>query len=128
MKFLNKTIQLLLLLELLILVSAFFFFPTTGGVINFTGVALLSTGFMVITLIAMVLFFRGQMKDPSSQTMHSLVAVVLKFLLELVLALLWFFVAKKTSMPAVILFFVLYLAFTLFSVLVMVKTLKNNIL
>jgi len=128
LKFLNKTIQLLLLLELLVLVSAFFFFPFTGGEINFAGVALLSSGFMVITLVAMVLFFRGQMKDPSSQTMHSLVAVVLKFLLELVLALLWFFVAKKTGMSSVILFFVLYLAFTLFSVLVMVKTLKNNIL
>jgi len=128
LKFLNKTIQLLLLLELLVLVSAFFFFPFTGSEINFAGVALLSSGFMVITLVAMVLFFRGQMKDPSSQTMHSLVAVVLKFLLELVLALLWFFVAKKTGMSSVILFFVLYLAFTLFSVLVMVKTLKNNIL
>jgi hypothetical protein len=38
----------------------------------------------------------------------------------------WFFIAKKTGLPSVILFFVLYLAFTLFLILVMLRTLKNR--
>jgi hypothetical protein len=71
-----------------------------------------------------MIFFRGQKRDPQSQTMHLLVALGIKFIIELIIALLWFFVAKKSGLESVILFFVLYLAFTLFSVLVVLKTLK----
>jgi hypothetical protein len=58
--------------------------------------------------------------------MHSLVAIGLKFLIELVFAFLWFFVGKKTGLSDVILFFVLYLAFTLFLLMVIVKELKHK--
>jgi hypothetical protein len=44
----------------------------------------------------------------------------------MVIALIWFFVAKKTSLQSVLIFFVLYLALTLFSVLIILKTLKNK--
>jgi hypothetical protein len=80
----------------------------------------------MISLINIVIFLKGQTKEPDSQTLYSLVAVSLKFLLELVLALVWFIVAKKTSLPSVLIFFVLYLTFTLFSIWVILKTLKNN--
>jgi membrane protein implicated in regulation of membrane protease activity len=68
----------------------------------------------------------GQKKTPGSQTIFSLVSVSLKFILEMVLALIWFLVAKKTEVSSVILFFVLYLAFTLFSILHILNTLKNK--
>ncbi|HBE41437.1 MAG TPA: hypothetical protein DDW27_09575 [Bacteroidales bacterium] len=68
----------------------------------------------------------GQKKDQEGQTMHILVALGIKFIVELVIALLWFFVAKKTGLSLVILFFVLYLAFTLFLVLIVLKTLIHK--
>ena len=126
MKSLMKHIRLLLLLETLILASGYFIISKSGTGITFGETALLSAIMCLIALVTLVIFFRGQGKDPSSQTMHSLVAVSLKFLMELVLALVWFFVVKKTQLASVVLFFVLYLTFTMFSVLIMMKTLKNR--
>lgn len=92
----------------------------------YNDVAILSFVFSVIVIITLFIFFRGQTKGPDSQTLHSLVSVSLKFLLELVLALVWFIVAKKTSLPSVLIFFVIYLTLTLFSVWIILKTLKNK--
>jgi hypothetical protein len=126
MKPLYKVIRLLALLELLILAAGFIIISKSGIGIRFADVAVISGIFTVISLGGIIIFFRGQGKDPASQTMHSLVSVTLKFLLELVFAFVWFFVAKKTALSSVVLFFVLYLSFTLFSVFIMVKTLKDK--
>jgi hypothetical protein len=56
--------------------------------------------------------------------MHTLVSVSVKFLLEMVLALIWFIVIKKTMASAVVMFFVLYLTLTLFTTFVMLKALN----
>ncbi len=82
--------------------------------------------FTAITLLSLFIFHRGMKKEPSSRTMHIMVSVTLKMLVEMVLALLWFFVAKKTAVAALILFFVLYLTFSLFSITLMLNTLKNK--
>ena len=92
----------------------------------FSDIALLAIFFSLIAAITLIIFFRGQAKEPESQTMHSLFSVGLKFLLEMILALVWFIVAKKTSLTSVLIFFVLYLTLTLFSVLIILKTLKNK--
>ena len=89
-------------------------------------IIILSAVFTVVTSIAIVIFFRGNERNPESQTMHTLVAVSLKFLLELILALVWFIVAKKSSFHSVFIFFVLYLTFTLVLVGIILKTLKNK--
>jgi len=91
-----------------------------------TDVAILSTGFSLITLTALIIFFRGQVKQPDSQTLHSLVAVSLKFLLEMLFALIWFFIAKRTFLESIIMFFIIYLSLSLFLVIVILKTLKNK--
>ena len=82
--------------------------------------------FGLISYVILGIFFKGQEKEPSSQTMHSLVAISVKLLLEMLFALIWFIVAKKNSLQLVLLFFVLYLAFTLYSVFIIVKTLKTK--
>jgi hypothetical protein len=91
-----------------------------------TEIDILSSLFSVIVIISLGIFLKGQSKEAESQTLHSLLSVSIKFLLELVLALVWFIVAKKTSFPSVLLFFVLYLSFTLFLVWVILKTLKDK--
>jgi hypothetical protein len=96
--------------------------------IHFYDISIVSFVFSVVALITISIFLKGQTKEPDSQTLHTLVALSLKFLLELIFALLWFFVAKKTALQSVLIFFVLYLALSLFSIMVLVKTLKNKAL
>jgi hypothetical protein len=128
LKPLYKYILLLLILNVFIAGSAYFLITIHLITLLFTDIIILSLFFSIIAIITLIIFSRGQTKDPESQTLHSLVSVGLKFLLELVLALVWFIVAKKTSLDSVFAFFVIYLTLTLFSVLIILKTLKNKAL
>jgi hypothetical protein len=82
--------------------------------------------FYTTAVITLFIFFRGQSKDNKSQTFYTLFAISLKFLIELIIALIWFLIAKKTSISFILLFFVLYLTFTIFSIFVILNTLKNK--
>jgi len=84
--------------------------------------------FSIITLITLIVFFKGQTKEADSRTFYVLVAISLKFLLEMIFALFWFLVVKKCYNGAVLMFFVLYLSLTSFSIFIMLKTLKNKAL
>ena len=96
--------------------------------LNLNEAFILSTVFSGISLITLLIFFKGQSKEADSQTLYILVAVSLKFLLEIVFALIWLIVVKKTALSSVLMFFVLYLTLTLFTIFVIVKTLKNKVL
>jgi hypothetical protein len=89
---------------------------------------ILVLAFSAISIITYVIFIKGQSKEPQSQTFHTLFSVGLKFLLELGLVLIWFIAAKKNALHDVIMFFVLYLALTLFSVFYILKVLKDKTL
>jgi hypothetical protein len=111
----------------ILLIGAGYFLVSEAGIhILLSDIAILSSLFSVIALITLVIFLKGQTKEPGSQTLYSLVSISLKFLLEMVLALIWFIVAKKTSLISVLLFFVLYLALSLFSIWIILKALKNK--
>jgi hypothetical protein len=114
----------LLLLDILLLTSGYLLVTFTGVILRFSEIAILILCFSVIVLLSFYIFSRGLNKDPASQTMHLMVAVSIKMLMEMVLALIWFFVAKKTFTSSLILFFVLYLAFSLYSIFFMLKALK----
>ena len=118
----------LLLFYVLLLFSGYLFVLVVNQKISPADIVILSTVFSFIALITIIIFFKGQTKEPDKQTLYTLVAVSLKFLLEIVFALLWFILAKKTSLQSVLMFFVLYLALTLYAIWVIVKTLKNKVL
>ena len=118
----------LISLNVLLLLTAYLLELVLKLKINPAEIIILSSGFSIIAFITILIFFRGQTREPESQTLHSLVALSLKFLLEMIFALLWFFVAKKKSLPSVLIFFVLYLTLTLFTIWVILKTLKNKAL
>ncbi len=126
MKPLHKYISSLLLINILIAGTGYLLILYGFSGFTLKEIILLASLFTVITFIALVIFIRGQNKDPGSQTMHTMVSVSLKFLLELILALVWFFIAKKTSPQSVVMFFVIYLTLTLFLIWVILKTLKNK--
>jgi len=128
LKQIQKYFLLLLLLNLLLLLTAYLITSLINYIFLFSDVVILSFVFSVISVITTLIFLTGQTKSPESQILYSLVAIGLKFLLEIILAFIWFAVAKKTSLHSVLMFFVLYLALTLFTVWGIMKTLKNKAL
>ena len=128
MKQVQKYFLLLLLLNILLLVTGYLLTSVIDLIFLFNEIAILSAGFSIISIIVLLVFLKGQSKEPESQVVYNLIAIGLKFLLEIILAFIWFIVAKKTSFPSVLIFFVLYLALTLFTIRIMLKTLKNKAL
>jgi hypothetical protein len=112
----------------LLLLTAYLLVSVGKANLYFPDTVILASSFSVVALITLFIFFKGQTKEPDKQTLYSLVAVSLKFLLEIVFALLWFILAKKTSLQSVLMFFVLYLTLTLYAIWVIVKILKNKAL
>jgi hypothetical protein len=121
-----KYLLQLLILFFLLLAGGYLLVSYVNPEISLGDIVILSTVFSLIALITLLIFFKGQSKEPDSQTLYILVAISLKFLLEIIFALVWFIVAKKTSSASVLMFFVLYLCLTLFSIQVILKTLKNK--
>ncbi len=124
MKPLNKYILILIIIEILILNAGFILVSNVDINIHFGEIAALSGAFTLLTFLILAIIFRGVTREPDSKTLHIMVAMGLKFLIELVFAFVWFFVGKKSGLSDVLLFFVLYLAFTLFSILMILKTLN----
>ena len=119
-------ILFLILLNILLLGTGFLLRSILYINLSLSEIITLSTLFSVISVITLVIFFRGQTREPDSQTLHTLVSFSLKFLLDMILALVWVYVAKKTTLTSVFMFFVIYLTLTLFSIFVILKTLKNR--
>ncbi len=92
----------------------------------FDDIITLTASFSVIGVISGIIFTTGMKKGPEARTMYLMVAWVFKLLLEMVLALLWFLIVKKTYLASVILFFVLYLAISLYSMFFILNTLKSK--
>jgi hypothetical protein len=113
-------------LNVLVISTGYFLTKIVKLNLVFSNILILSLLFSVIGIVTFAVFLRGQKKEPASQTFHSLVAISLKFLLEIGLALIWFVAAKKNSLQSLLIFFVIYLTLTLYSVLVILKTLKNR--
>jgi len=83
------------------------------------------TGRVVSALASIIVFFRGAGKNPETSVFATLIALGIKLLLSLVLALLFFLVLKNRDTASVILFFILYLAFTVFVILTFLSVLKK---
>jgi hypothetical protein len=93
---------------------------------NNTGAILLTIGFTLAALSSLLLFFRGFYSDSSESVFLTLIALGLKMLVSFVLALLYFLVFKNLTTGSVVLFFVLYLAFTVYVVLTFTSVLKKK--
>lgn len=122
---LRKFIIHLLMLNVVLIFAGFI----SGALTNFfepVNVIICSLSFSLISIVTVLIFLRGQTKEPDSQTIHTLVSIVVKFLLDMVLALIWFVAAKKNSLPSVIIFFVIYLTLTLYLVSTILKVLKTK--
>ena len=86
----------------------------------------LTGSFTLIAIAAMLVFFSGFAKNAENSVFLTLVSVSLKMLLSLVLALIYFLMFKNRETGSVILFFVLYLGFTLFVLFTFLNVLKKK--
>lgn len=86
----------------------------------------LTSSFAFISLAALIIFFFGSVKNPERSVFMTLIALGVKMLLSFVLAMLWFLVFKNRGTDSVLLFFILYLGFTLFVVLSFLRVLKHK--
>ncbi len=117
---------LILFITFLVNILAYGFLQITKIDFKFTDIVILSLFFAAATFLAIQIFLKGQSKEPGTQVIYTLASVSLKFVLDLILAGFWFVVAKKIGPSYVLLFFVLYLAFTLFLIWTIINTLKNK--
>lgn len=121
MRQLFNKILLLLFFEIVILIISYLLISNITIDLKFSSILILSLIFTVITSAILIVFLSGRGKKPENQAIYTLSAIGIKFLSELLLAFFWFFVGKKSGLTDVLLFFVLYLAFTLFSILIISK-------
>jgi len=87
---------------------------------------LLTSGFALAAFISLLIFFNGFFSDNEKSVFMTLIALGVKMLLSFVLALLFLLVFKNDSTGSLILFFILYLAFTFYVILTFTGVLKNK--
>lgn len=88
----------------------------------------LSSVFTAVVIVSIVIFFKGQLRPSQKSFWYTFASLGTKLLLEIILVFLWFVFAKKNNIEMVFIFFVLYLAFTLFLILTILKTLNKKLL
>ena len=96
------------------------------SVINPASSVMLAGGFTLTAFISLMIFFRGVGSDSEKSVFMTFIALGLKMLLSFVLALLFIAVFKNNQTGSVILFFILYLAFTVFVLLTIFRFLKKG--
>jgi hypothetical protein len=126
MRQVSKYVLLLLMFNIVLIFTGLLLKSLPRINLFYSDIIVLSILFSVISAVTLTIFFRGRTREPDSHTMHTLVAVSLKFLLDMVLALVWFFISKKTTQTSVFIFFVIYLVLTIFTFFIILKTLRHR--
>lgn len=93
---------------------------------GFPEYAITVTYLFLVGQAVLFLFFKGLKKSPGKGVIYTFVSVSAKFLLYLVFLVVFWLVTKNLTSDYLIVFFVLYLAFTFYVLTVMVKILKNK--
>jgi len=124
MRQIYKYVLWLIVINIFLAASGFLIISLSSLNLLLKDIIILSSLFSVISVITLTIFIRGNTREPDSQAMHTLVSVSLKFLLDMILALVWFYISKKNSLTYVFIFFVIYLTLTLFTLFVILKILK----
>ena len=121
-----KSLSLLILLSLTFLTAgllAGYLFPSY---VNRESLLIMVPVFFFIAALSLAIFFNAGRRDPDQKIVRTFVALSLKTILCLAFALIFFLVLKKKDSGTVILFFIIYLGFTLFVVFSMLNTLKKS--
>lgn len=121
-----KSYLFLLLLTLLFLLSGLAINWLHPAALNISTLAIILAFFLPVSFLALLIFNSGIKNDPDRRILKTFVAITLKTVLCLAFALILFMGFKKKDSVTVILFFIIYLGFTLFVVFSMLNTLKKS--
>lgn len=116
----------LLILSMLVIIMVLGLNRIMPDLFNPVSTLILAGGFSSIAFVSLLIFFNGQRSDPEKSVFMTLITLGVKMLLSFVLALLFFVVFKNNQTGSVILFFILYLAFTVFVFLTIFSVLKRK--
>jgi len=89
-------------------------------------ILLLTGGFTFIAVISLMIFFYGSEGNEEKSVFATMIALGVKMLLSFVMALLFFVVLKNKGTGSVILFFILYLSFTVFVILAFLRIIRRK--
>jgi len=121
-----KQYLLLILYSLLIVAILLGVNSVSPSPVTLKNILLLTAGFTLVSLIALIIFFFGQNTNPEKNVFSTLTAIGVKMVLSFILALLFFAVFKNKETGSVILFFILYLAFTVFVFFTFLRIIKRK--
>lgn len=113
-------------LFVLCLVSGYILIPEVLASITLNQFLFTLLYFFLFTLLLFVLFYRGLTKDPRKGVLYTFGAIALKLFVHMVYILIFYLLTKNLTMDFIIVFFVLYLAFTLYLILTFIKELKSK--
>ena len=116
----------LTLIFLFFLLGGWFFIQNTTTNLVFSQYALTCCYIFMVSQGVVWLFFRGLRKSPDKGILYTFVSISAKFILYLIYLIVFRLVTKNLTLDYIIGFFVLYLAFTFYTLVIMVKTLKNK--
>ena len=125
----NKLIVLatsLTAMSILFLAIGQFIIPQIFPLLDKTHIIITIIFFFLVNMGVLFTFFRGLDKNPKNGLLYTFAAISAKFLAYLIFILLFYLITKNLSSNYLILFFVLYLAFTIFILLALVKELKTR--
>jgi hypothetical protein len=118
-KFINLIIYSLIIFAVMAIVILFL--PIQ---IKITDLLFITIIFSLITALALILFLIGTDRSPERQPLYTMGALGLKLFLFIIYAIVYFIVLKNTGAVYIILFFLLYLAFTIYLLRIVFKILK----
>jgi hypothetical protein len=121
-----KHYLLLLAFALLTLLLLFVINKTSPYLFPLKIVLPLTGGFTLISLTALLIFFYGSAGKGEKRVFATMIAIGIKMLLSFVLALLFVVVFKNKETGSIILFFILYLVFTVFVFLTFFGIIKRT--
>lgn len=113
-------------LFILSFISGYILIPEVLTSITFSQFLFTLLYFFLFTLLLFVLFYRGLTKDPQKGILYTYGTIALKIFVHMVYILVFYLLTKNLTMDFIIVFFVLYLAFTLYLILAFIKELKSK--
>jgi len=114
----------------LLFLTAFFFIagrlviPQLLPDLNLNSFYLTLSYFLIVNVLVLILFFKGSSKNPEKAIVYTLLTISLKFILYISFILIYYLITKNLSKGYLIIFFLLYLTFSFFTLFAVLKELK----
>ena len=114
----------------LLFLTAFFFIagrltiPQLLPELNLNSFYLTLSYFLIVNVLVLILFFKGSSKNPEKAIVYTLLTISLKFILYISFILIYYLITKNLSKGYLIIFFLLYLTFSFFTLFAVLKELK----